>query len=353
MRVFAEQARQRAVEVLEAHGAPAPVAAAQADHLVEADLRDRPSHGIQRLPTLVGRIRHGLLRPAAVPELRWISGSLLEVDGGLGLGPPVAFRVLEALVGRARGCGISLAAIARAGHLGMLAPYLEWCVERGVLVVALTTSEALVHPHGGRRPLIGTNPIGIGVPVLDGEPLVLDMATAAISKGAIIAAAQRGVSLPTGVAIDASGMPTSDPVAATDGAISPFGGAKGYGLGLAIQLIVGTITGTAFGEEVTGTLDTTYPVTKGDLFLVLDPEFGGGVEALRRGSAFLAQLRGSEPAAGSERVWVPGDRSRRTRAVRAASGYEVPGELWSQLGRLRRAGAGGEPVGLSRGGDVR
>jgi L-2-hydroxycarboxylate dehydrogenase (NAD+) len=342
--VSAEAARRLAVEVLEANGAPAPAAAVQAGHLVEADLRDRPSHGIQRLPTLVGRIRRGLLRPATSPELRWLSESLLEVDGRLGLGPAVAFAVLDALIDRARRTGVALGAIARAGHLGMLAPYLERAVECGTLVVGMTTSEALVHPHGGRRPLIGTNPIGIGIPTIHGEPLLLDMATAAISKGAIIAAAQRAVPLPAGVAIDADGAPTTDPGAAADGAISPFGGAKGYGLGLGIELLVGVVTGTAFGEQVTGTLDTSRPLTKGDLFLVYDPEAGGRARAIERGSDFLAQLRRSEPGAGSAAVSVPGDRSRRIRAERAARGYEVPDALWSELQRLRASGREAEEL---------
>jgi LDH2 family malate/lactate/ureidoglycolate dehydrogenase len=94
------------------------------------------------------------------------------------------------------------------------------------------------------------------------------MATEAISRGEVIARGLRGDPLPPGAAVDADGRPTTDPVAAA--AISPFSGAKGFALGLTIELIVAALTGTAVGAEVRGTLDVTDPVTKGDLLIVFD-----------------------------------------------------------------------------------
>jgi L-2-hydroxycarboxylate dehydrogenase (NAD+) len=344
LRVFAPDARDLIIEVLTELGAPVDAAGHQADQLVEGDLRDRPSHGIQRLPVIVQRIRRRLIDPAARPRLNWVRDGLLQVDGRFGLGPPVAVTAIEHLVERARGAGIALGVIARAGHLGMLAPYLERAVDSGVMAVAMTTSEALVHPHGGRTALIGTNPVGIAVPTGDAEPFILDMATGAISMGAVIAAAHRGDSLPVGVAVDAAGAPTTDPHAARAGAISPIGGPKGYGLGLGIELLVGLLSGTALGTDVRGTLDAEHPVSKGDMFLIVDPSVLGAADLSARAASFLAQVRRSPRAADATGpVTTPGQRSRRIRRLRLTDGYDIPLGVWERALALRAEASSGAP----------
>src|SRR5262249_34134003 len=145
-------------------------------------------------------------------------------------------------------------AIRRSSHLGMLAPYVERIIAAGHIGLMLTTSEALVHPAGGRTALIGTNPIAIGIPA-EPVPFVLDMSTASISAGEIMARAHTGTELPLGRAVDADGAPTTDPHRAREGSISPFGGGKGYGLALAFELLVAWATQTALGTDVRGTLD--------------------------------------------------------------------------------------------------
>ena len=134
---------------------------------------------------------------------------------------------------------------------------------------------------------------------------------------------------PEGSVVDAQGRPTTDPQAALDGAISPFGGPKGYALALVLEVLVATLTRTALGTDVRGTLDTTDPVTKGDLLLALDPgAFGGGTpDAL---TAFLDTLRGLDPAPGSAGVTVPGDRARAERARHADDGVPVHPDTWSR-----------------------
>lgn len=316
------------VGVLTALGAPQAAAREQGELLLEGDLRGHPSHGIRRLPVLAGRIRAGLCAPAAVPELDWSTPAVLRVDGHTGLGPPVAHRAVEALV--EHGTGVAVAAIRRAGHLGMLAPYVERLAGAGLIGLAVTTSEALVHPWGAAPAMLGTNPLAVAVPT-DGEPVVLDMATGQISRGKVLDHAHRGEPLPEGAAVDASGAPTTDPTAALDGAISPFGGPKGYALSLVLELMVASLTGTALGREVRGTLDTTDPVTKGDVLIALDPAaFGGGVAL----GPFLDELRALDPAPGHAGVQIPGDRARATRAANLAAGVPVDPGTWVEVTAL-------------------
>jgi L-2-hydroxycarboxylate dehydrogenase (NAD+) len=327
--VPAERAEQLCRTVLSALGAPPEHAAAQARLLVTADLSGRASHGMQRLPTLAARIRAGLLDPAARPRLEWSGTVALTVDGRDGFGPVAVEAALGAIAPAAREHGLALAAIRRSGHAGMLAPYVERLAEDGLVGIALTTSEALVHPAGGRRALVGTNPIGIGVPARP-HPFVLDMSTAAISAGEVIAHAERGQALPPGRAVDAEGRMTTDPARALEGAISPFGGSKGYGLGLGFELLVGLLSGTAFGERVTGTLDTEHPATKGDVVIAVDPRIAGAAVADQL-DAYLRELRGAPTAPGVERVLIPGDRMRAERALRAREGIPYPAPTWARL----------------------
>lgn len=329
------------VDVLTGLGAGSDEASDQAELLLEGDLRGRPSHGVQRLPVIVERVHSGLIRPGAAHDAQWVAEATLAVDGGFGFGPHVARCALAAVSERAARTGVAAAAIRNASHLGMLAPYVEALAERGLAALAFTTSEALVHPWGGRVALVGTNPVAIGLPT-DEEPFVMDMATGAISKGEVIARRLRRQELPPGSAVDADGVPTIDPAAADGGAISPFGGAKGYALGLGLELLVAALTQTALGERVRGTLDVTDPVTKGDLFIVFDPQAIGATPFVERLGEYLRELRSSPPAAGMSGVAIPGERMRAERRRRLAEGIPLPAGLWTELSELR-ASAGREP----------
>lgn len=322
------EATTTAIQVLTAAGAPADCAQIQADLLVEAELRGRPSHGLLRLPRLVERIRNGVLDPVARGQAQWRGTALLEVDGKRGLGPVVACEALDRISLRAKEItGVAVAAIHNSNHLGMLALYAERVAHQGQILIALSTSEALVHPWGGRRAMLGTNPIAIGVPGKD-QPFVLDMATGLVSMGQIHDHAHQGRPLQPGWALDAEGNPTTDARAARDGAIAPFGQAKGYALGLAFEVLVAALTGSALGREVRGTLDSTDICNKGDVFIVIEPASGAMAASI---SAYLDAIRACTPADPATPVLVPGDRAATQRARSMEQGLTIADDLWRQI----------------------
>lgn len=328
--VSAAEERDTIIEVLTAHGASTSDAGIQADLLLEGDLRGQHSHGIRRVAVLAERLDRGVSTSGRTPTDTWTGTARVQIDGHRGLGPVVAHHALDLILPRAERTGVAAAAITGAGHIGMLAPYVERMAAAGFVGIVLTTSEALVAPWGGSRAMVGTNPIGIGVPT-ESEPLVLDMSTAAVSAGKILDYAARGQEIPAGWAVDADGEPTRDAAAAAGGAISPFGGAKGFALGLAFEALVGVLSESSFGREVHGTLDTDEPPTKGDVFIALRVAEGGA--ALRAVTAYLEELR-NEGANGRE-VLVPGDRARRMRAERLANGIPLDRRLWADVNALR------------------
>jgi len=317
---------------LEAAGVPPEAARLQVDLLLDAELRGVPSHGFLRLERIIDRIGNGVANPRTRGVHHWRSASFLSVDGQQGLGPVVAQYAADVLAGRARQNGVAVAAIANNNHIGMLAWHAEAIAEAGLVSIMLTTSEALVHPFGGTRALLGTNPIAIGVPTADG-PFVIDLATSLVSMGEIHDHAHRGADLPAGWALDAAGQPTTDAQAAKAGAIAPFGAAKGYALGLAFELLVTALTGAALGREVRGTLDAVHPSNKGDVLILIDPLSGQGAAL----AAYLATIRQTPPMAGFEHVLIPGERGRARKAERLAAGLELADAVWTTMQRLRDA----------------
>lgn len=327
--ISVDTARKAAEAALRGAGLPQANAALQADLLIEAELRGTPSHGLLRLERLVHRVANGVADPVTTGVQRWRGDGLLEVDGRRGLGPVVAMAALEAISVRARATGVAAAAIANSNHIGMLAWYVEKLAERGRIAIALTTSEALVHPWGGRVAMVGTNPIAIGVPTATG-PFVVDLATSRVSMGEIHDHAHRKAPIPPDWALDAEGRATTDAEAAKQGAIAPFGGAKGYALGLAFEMLVSALTGAALGRDVAGTLDAERVCNKGDLFIVFEAA-GARAAAL---SAYIEALRATPPAAGFDGVMIPNERSRRLREERLVAGLPIAEEVWAAVSRL-------------------
>lgn len=321
--------RRMAARILADAGVPEAHARLQTDLLLEAELRGVPSHGLLRLRRIVERIANGVADPATTGRHHWRKDAFLEVDGLTGLGPVVANAALDHITTRAREAGVAVAAIANSNHLGMLAYYADRVARAGQTVLVLSTSEALVHPWGGRKAMLGTNPIAIGVPT-EGEPFVMDTATSIVSMGEVHDHANRGAPLPAGWALDAEGEPTTDAEAARSGALAPFGGAKGYALGLAFGLLTSSLVGAALGRDVRGTLDSDAICNKGDLFIVID-----GPNAML--ADYLAQLRETEPAEGFERVLIPGERGRQCRAERLQDGVPLADAIWADLQQLASA----------------
>jgi L-2-hydroxycarboxylate dehydrogenase (NAD+) len=310
------------IAVLRGLGASEEDAFIQADVWTEADLRGIHSHGVQRLPVMVTRIQKGLLKVNARPEKTWSTASVLNIDGKDGFGTAICELGLRELTPAARKQGVAVMTVRNAAHIGMVGYYAERRALEGFVCIAFTTTEVLVHPFGGAEALVGTNPIAIGIPA-NPRPFVLDMA-------------HRGEKIPEGWAVDKDGRPTTDPEEAIHGSLSPAGGPKGYGLGIAIAMLGGLLPGTEIGRKVLGTLDTDYRCTVGDLFIVIDPKAFPGAETIMDGvKGYLDDLRASRPAVGFKQVMVPGDPEYKLREERLEKGIPHPEEVWHAAEQLR------------------
>lgn len=326
-----EVERDRAIEVatdaFRAHGISTQDARLTAEVLVSADARGKHSHGLLRLPRFVNGIEHGNVDPDGTIQVVSERGGATTIDGGSRLGPVVASDAAAAVMERASEFGIGVVGVHNSNHLGMLGYYTDVIREEGYVAVAMTNTEPAMPPFGGAEPVLGTNPIAIGLPT--DPPFNLDLSTSAIARGDILHKRETGEELPEGIALDAEGQPTTDPEAALDGTILPFGGAKGSGLAIAVEVLAGTLVNAETGTDVTGTYHTEDPCTKGDLFLAIDPAALGTSEFATEASAFLEDLKIGERAADFDEIRLPGERS--VKRDRTEKVIDVEADLWDEI----------------------
>ncbi len=75
------------------------------------------------------------------------------------------------------------------------------------------------------------------------------MSSSVAARGKIRLAQRAKDSIPLGWALDETGKPTTDPVAALKGTLLPLGGPKGYGLALMIDVLAGLLSGSQYGPN--------------------------------------------------------------------------------------------------------
>lgn len=140
---------------------------------------------------------------------------------------------------------------------GRLAPFVRHLADAGLVGMMCAQGPPFVAPHGGNRPLIGTNPFAIAVGQ-GGDRVVIDIATSTATMAEIRKARAENTELTEGIAVDGAGNPTLQ--ASQVAALLPRGGQIGSLVGLTVELLSGILTG--------GRND---PKGRGVLILAIDP----------------------------------------------------------------------------------
>jgi LDH2 family malate/lactate/ureidoglycolate dehydrogenase len=191
-------------------------------HFADAERRGKLGHGFSRvewLETLPG-LAPGA-RPAKVESRpgfdRWEGRgalgylTLAAICDDLERDPPDPARVVVA---------------ADCFPTGMLGHYVRRLARAGFVALLTATSPARLSHPGGGPPLAGTNPLAIGIPASDGEPVVVDVSMGKVTYGDVL----------TGAASPAD--------------LVPFGGEhahKAFALALGLQLVVDSQVGEGYG----------------------------------------------------------------------------------------------------------
>ncbi|MEK3646339.1 Ldh family oxidoreductase [Aeribacillus sp. FSL M8-0235] len=249
MRYPVEDLKKFVVAVMTTAGLEEEESKIFADGLLFADLRGIGSHGISRLRTYAKRVECGVVSSNITPEIIMDSGALLAVDGKNGIGVSVALQVMDICIERAKQYGCSFVGVKNGTHFGTGAYLTKYAANKNMIGFAISNSEAAVVPIGGAKPMLGTNPLSVSIPAGKHNPLVLDMATSVVARGKVVLAEKEGKTIPDSWCVDANGAPTTDPKAALEGAMLPFGGAKGYAISLIIDLMCSSLAGALDGRK--------------------------------------------------------------------------------------------------------
>lgn len=316
--------------VLLAAGASPRVAGVIAANCAACERDGSRSHGVFRMAGYVASIRTGWVDAAATPVIEDCGPAMLRVDAANGFAQLALEAARPAALERVRATGVAVLAIRNSHHLSALWPDVEPFAREGCLALSMVNSFACVVPHGGRRAVLGTNPIAYAIPRAAPGPIVADLATSAIPNGDVQMAALRGDLLPEGVAVDGEGRPTRDAkLVLSEGALLPFGGHKGGALAILVELLAAGLAGGAFSHEVdwTGYPGAQTPRTAQTLILV-DPERGHPGAFAGRVADLVAALE----AAGMDRM--PGEARYARRAAAAGQGIKIDRRTLAELDRL-------------------
>lgn len=308
IRISHEAARSFTTRLLQAHGASPADAATVADNLVSADLRGVDSHGINRLPSYIARVRQGVLDPRAQPTTEHTTPAVSSIDGHNAFGAVVAAHAVDAAVSSARALGIGMASCRHSNHFGMSAWVVRRALDAGMMSLVFTNSSPALPAWGGREQLLGVSPIACGAP---GEPVpfILDMAPSVAARGKIYKAKRRGESIPDDWALDKDGKRTTDPAAALDGGVMlPMGGPKGSALAIMMDVFSGVFSGSAYAGHVAGPYDPSRPGDVGHFIVVMKPDLFVSADDFKARMKYLYErVTGSEKMAGVERIYFPGE----------------------------------------------
>jgi uncharacterized oxidoreductase len=338
-----DQWRELSRRILVSWGAPEEVAACVAQSLVDSDLAGISSHGLIRIPQYHSFLQAGWLNPAGRAEVVRESTAMAVVDGHWGFGQPVAHRAMDLAMDKARLHGIAAVAIVNSGHIGRLGEYVEKAAGAGMIGMIAASGGppgGLVVPFGGAQCVLSTNPIAAGAPAREHPPFVMDFATSQVAAGKIELAPDQDMPIPEGWAVDCEGRPATTPRQfLAGGGLLPFGGHKGYALGMLVELLCGALTGAGCSERPDRVPDwgrggnAAFAVAI-DVAHFTDPDvYYAEVDG------FFSRLKSVKPAPGSAGVFIPGEPELRQRALRAKQGISIDDAIWQEIAAIAAAHA--------------
>ncbi|MES2261773.1 MAG: Ldh family oxidoreductase [Pseudomonadota bacterium] len=323
MKLSIEEARALAGASMEAVGHSREEADIIADHLIDCELRGLTYGGLARALSIVERIRSAKTpkRPIALLRETPVSAAF---DGGDQVGYLVARRATDLAIEKAKTTGIAVVGAHETWYTGMFSYYLEMVTKAGFAGMIAGSGGQIVAPQGGTEGRYGTNPIAFGFPSA-GAPVIWDIGTSNVMLADVLLKLRTGQPLAPGLAYDKAGQPTQDPAAALGGgAFTAWGGHKGSGLAMVVQLL-GMMCGAAAAPD--GLRDCGF------YMLVLDPALLTSADDYKQRVADYADsLRATRPADPGQPVRVPFERSGAERAARIAAGsIDVADQVYAAL----------------------
>ncbi len=298
-----------AKKTLLANGCDDETASILADLIMKAERDGSLSHGLFRLPAYITGLKSGKINGKARPEIKKISPSVIKVLGNNCLAPVVLKKGIPELVKVAKENGVAVLAINNSHHMAAMWPETEAIAEQGLVAFACTSYKPAVAPAGAIKPLYGTNPISFAWPRKNNTPVVFDMATASMAMGEVQVAKREGHKVPLGTGLTKEGKETTDPgEIANGGVLLPFGGYKGSGIAMMVELLAGALVGDNFSYETAAKdYNDGGPPSGGEFILAISPDKLSGNDWDKHSAEFFDKMKSMDG------VRLPGERRHKNR----------------------------------------
>jgi L-2-hydroxycarboxylate dehydrogenase (NAD+) len=313
-------------------GYPADEAATLTEIMMHAEVHNN-SQGISKLydVTSPGGIKFNPDAGPLIVERDSMLGAV--VNGNQRSGMSALSKAVQLAVSKAKsGPGMAITGTHNTyTSTGMLAYYASEVGKNDLIGIVMAQSPELVAPHGGKKAVFGTNPICVAIPGPDDGPVILDMATAAVTLFGLITSKANGQQLPPGVAVGPDGQPTRDPDQALKGALLTFGGHKGSGLSLVVELLGGVLPG---GATAGGAVSKKEAKNWANTVIAIDPallmDLGEFKQKVKQVCAHVKST--------GERVLLPGEIEKRHYARNMSKGtLDVSTALLGKIQELAAA----------------
>jgi ureidoglycolate dehydrogenase (NAD+) len=335
MNISIESLTEFCIAALMKTSVPAEHARITAEALVTTDSMGVFTHGTKLLGGYLHKLQGGGYPPRAEPRIEREGPGWAIVDGMSGLGQVGSVYAVQTAIRKARQVGIAYIGLRNTGHIGAAGYYAALAAQSGLIGLVTGNDIPSVAAPGSRGPVLGSNPIAYGIPNSDGDPILLDMATAAVAGGKVYAAHQRGEAIPPTWLIGPDGLPTTDgSLYPQHASLAPMAGHKGYGFGLWCEILSAILPGGHMTWQVGSWIfdEPSRPSWHNASFIAIDVaammdpvQFGIRLKAL------IDEIHSAKTADGVDRVLLPGEREWELRRKARRDGIELPSDVVAKL----------------------
>ena len=314
-------------------GLPAASAAEVSRAIIDAELAGLPSHGLSQIQMYIRRLQLGSVSTMSRVVVAEDRDATAVLDAQGMFGQLAGTQAMEIAIEKSKRLGAGVVTVRNSFHFGAAGRYARQASDSDCIGIAMCNTKPMMPaPHGAER-LVGNNPLSIGIPASAGADFLLDMALSEAALGKVRLAEREQRQIPATWAVDKDGKPTTDAKAAIDGMMLPAGGAKGFGLALAIDLMSSALSQGPGGENVSSMYDDlSRPFLCSLLFIAFDIAHFRGVDGFRQDvGAALNRVRGSRSF--DSQIRTPGQRNADSRRLNAA-GFSISRPLVDALNAL-------------------
>ena len=302
----------------------------ESEVLLWANLRGIDSHGVRRLPLYECWVIEGEMRPNAKIKILRESAATTLIDADKALGPVAMDFLMRIVIQKAKNVGVSWGVIRNNTHEGAFGYYVSEITNHGMVGIASAGGMPNMAMYGGASAGLSNSPFAIGVPNEDDFPLVLDMATSVVAGGKIDAARETGSMISSEWALDSKGQPTKDPFQAQT--YLPFGGAKGSGLALMLNIMTSLLANNPLLAPVILGKEKKHPAQHNSFIAALDIEAFLSFEDYKQNiNSLVDALRRTRPSKGFDGIMLPGEPEIRIKQDREEKGVPLPEQVFENL----------------------